>query len=103
MDRDGLTEREIACILSSRWVPKVRKYVVKLAFRDERAEEVWMSERQLSQIENLFGRTPHGHSSSRLRVAGYWNDRGYYAYSRLIREPFQQPIQYRLDDLKEDI
>lgn len=96
-----MDEREIACILSDRWIPKVCKYIVKLGFRDERSKEVWMTEKQLCQIENLFAKTPHGFSSSRLKVIGIWNDRGYYAYARLERKSFIIPIQYNLNDLED--
>lgn len=98
-----MTEIEIGCILSTRWVPKVGKHVVKLGYRGERAETVWMTEKQLIQIESLFARTPHGHSSDRCRVIGVWNDRGYYAYSRLEKISFIQPEQHDLSDLKEEI
>ena len=96
-----MTERDISCILSARWIPKVRKYVVKLGFRDERAEEVWMSEKQLAQIEAHFARTPKGYSSDRRRVIGCWNDRGYYAYAIFEQVSFIPPEQYDLNDLED--
>lgn len=97
-----MTEQPIACILSSRWVPKVGKHIVKLGFTGERAKDVWMTDKQLAQIEALFTRTPHGHSSDRLEVVGVWNDKGYYAYARLVRADFIPPVQYSLKDLKEE-
>lgn len=97
-----MTEREIGTILDWSYVPRFGRYVVKLGFRGEKAEEVWMSPLQLQQLQRVFDATPHGHSSDRLSVVGVWNERGYYAYARLERQTFQPPIQYRLNDLKDD-
>jgi hypothetical protein len=92
-------ERTISTILSTRWVPKARKHIVKLAFPGERAEEVWMTEKQLDQLERCFLRTPHGHSTQHATVTGIWNGRGYYAYARLDRREFIPPEQCDLSDL----
>ena len=97
-----MSERTIACILSDRWVGKVGKYVVKLGFRDEKAEEVWMTERQLTQLEQLFEKTPHRHSTDRIHVIGIWNERGYYTYARLEKISFIEPVQYNLKDLEDE-
>lgn len=96
-----MTEREIATVLESRFVAKVGKYLVKLAFPEEKAEEAWMSARQLAILDRCFLATPHGHSTERIKVIGYWNDNGYYAYSRVEKTPFIEPMQYDLSDLKE--
>ena len=97
-----MTEWEISCILSSRWVPKVGKNLVKLGFIGERAKEVWMTEKQLTHLEALFARTAHGHSSSRMQVIGVFDDRGYYAWCKMEKQPFIAPIQYSLKDLKDE-
>ena len=94
-------ERDISCILSYKWVKKVGKYVVKLGFHGSKAEEVWMTEKQLSQIEALFVLTPHQFSTARRQVIGIWNDKGYYAYSRLEKKSFILPEEHNLDDLKD--
>ena len=96
-----MTECPIACILSSKWVPKVGKHIVQLGFDGEHARKVWMTEKQLSQLEAQFARTPRGHSTARAQVVGIWNDRGYYAYAKLEQTRFIPPIQYRLDDLED--
>lgn len=98
-----MTDQTIAYIVSTKWVPKIGKYIVKLGYQGEKAETVWMTERQLCQIESLFARTQHGHSCDRCRVIGVWNDRGYYAYARLEKTDFIAPVQYDLSDLREDV
>lgn len=97
-----MIERDIACILSSKWAPKVCRHIVRLGFANEKAEEVWMTERQLSQLEAVFARTPKDHSSARLQVVGVWNDRGYYAYAKLEKTAFIPPPQYSLKDLEDE-
>lgn len=96
-----MIERVIACVLADKWIPRVGKYVVKLGFDGEKAEEVWMTEKQLANLEANFASTPHGHSTDRCKVIGLWNDRGYYAYSRLEKVVFIEPPQYNLNDLKD--
>lgn len=96
-----MSERDIARIISSRWVPRIGKHVVKLGFVDERAEDVWMTDRQLAQLEMVFDRTPRRHSTARAQVVGIWDDRGYYAYARLDRQDFIPPVRYRLKDLED--
>lgn len=92
---------DIACILDSKWIPRAGKYRVKLGFAGSKAETVWMTERQLSQIERLFERTPHGYSTQRCQVVGIWNEKGYYAYARLEEQSFIEPPQYSLKDLED--
>lgn len=96
-------ERPIACVLDCRWIPKVRKYLVKLGFTGERAEEVWMTDRQVSLLDRDFSRTPNGHSTQRMTVIGRWDDGGRYMYSRFQRTEFVEPEQYNLSDLREDL
>lgn len=92
----------IASIISARWVPKVGKNIVKLGYDGGRAEDVWMTPKQMSQIERVFAQTPHGHSTQRAQVVGVWNERGYYAYAKLDKMDFIPPDQYDLSDLRED-
>lgn len=94
-------EKEIADVLSSEWIAKVGKYKVRLAFESEKSETVWMSERQLLGILRCFEQTPHDHSTRHTTVIGVWNERGYYAYSKVERQQFIPPVQYRLDDLED--
>jgi len=96
-----VTERVIGCILSDRFVSKVGKYRVKLGFRDEKAEEVWMSEKQLIHLETLFNQTAHGHSTDRMQIIGVWDERGYYTWSRMEKRSFIEPEQYNLRDLED--
>ena len=51
-----MKEIPIARIIESKWVGKVGKYIVKLGFVDERAKSVWMTQRQLDQLESQFAR-----------------------------------------------
>lgn len=95
-------ESDIECILDSRWVPKAGKYVVRLGFNGERAKDVWMTEKQLTQLEGVFRQTPHGYSTQRAQVIGIWNERGYYAYARIENTSFIPPDQYNLKDLEDD-
>ena len=97
-----MTEDVITCILGSEWVPKVGKHVVRLSVDGSKARKVWMTEKQLCQLERCFSRTPHGHSSQRLAVVGIWNDRGYYAYAKVEAQSFIEPPQYDLKDLREE-
>lgn len=94
-----MTEREIDHIDAVRYVDKIGKYRVKLAFRDAHAKEVWMTERQLAQIERAFEITPKGYSTRRAWVTGVWNDKGYYAYAKAEKEPFIPPEEQDLRDL----
>lgn len=94
-----MTEYEIDHIEAARYVAKIGKYRVKLAFREEHAKEVWMTECQLSQIERAFEATPKGYSTQRVWVTGVWNDNGYYAYARVEKEPFIPPEEQDLRDL----
>ena len=98
----GFYKRVIATVLAYRWVEKVGKYRVKLGFVDEKSEEVWMTECQLDMLEHAFEGTPNGWSTDRRSVVGYWNERGYYAYSRLVKQNFIQPTQYDLSDLNDE-
>lgn len=97
-----MLDREIACIIDSRYVPKVGKYIVKLGFVGEKAKDVWMTGKQYYQLERLFAGTQNGHSTQRLGVIGVWNDKGYYAWSRLEKTTFIEPEQYPLNDLRDD-
>jgi hypothetical protein len=95
-------ETPIARIIEYKWVNKVGKYIVKLGFIDERAKSVWMTRRQLAQLEAQFSRTPKGHSTQRCEVVGLWHDSGRYGYARLDRRDFIPPDQYNLADLRDD-
>lgn len=97
-----MIESEIESILGYTWVPKAGKYIVRLGHKGEPAEKAWMTEKQLGQLEAVFAKTPRGHSSSRLQVVGVYNDRGYYMYSRLEKQPFTEPVQYDLKDLVDE-
>ena len=99
-----MTERVIATILSARFVGKAGKYIVRLAFPDEKAEDVWMTARQASALEALLEQTPKGWSTRRRTVIGVWDDRGFYAYSRLVRDDSPHfPPDYNLTDLEDDL
>lgn len=96
-----MAEWEIARIIASRYVAKVGKYVVKLGYTGRRATEVWMTEKQLTQLEACFARTPHDHSTERMQVLGIWDERGYYRYARVEETRFVEPPQYNLKDLED--
>ena len=97
------TEREIATILSSRYVAKAGRYRVRLAFRGDKAEEFWMSPKQLFQLEACFSNTPKGYSRSTGRVIGIWDGKGYYRYSRFEKPErvFYPPPAQDLSDLED--
>ena len=96
----GESEREIGSVISSRYVSKVGKYVVKLGYRGERSEDVWMTERQLTQLEEQFIWTPNGHSTDRVSVVGVWRGM-FYAYAKLVKRTFIEPEQQDLEDLND--
>lgn len=99
-----MTDRVITNIISSRYVPKIGRHIVELGIQDEEKEKAWLTERQLVNLELCFERTPKGYSSKKVRVIGYWNEKGYYAYSKVETGPeFNMPPQYNLDDLKEEM
>ncbi len=100
-----MIEREIATILGSRFVEKVGKHRVRLAFRDDRAEEFWMTERQLVQLEGCFDRTPKGYSRESGRVVGIWDEKDYYRYAIFDRPEriFYPPPAQDLSDLEDDL
>ena len=97
-----MTERIISTVLNCKYVGKVGKYVVKLAFPDEKAKEYWMSEKQLDRLLALFNRTPKGHSTGKIQIIGSFDDRGYYAYARHYIPPWEPPPDYDLEDLRDD-
>lgn len=94
-----LVEREIATVLCSRFVGKVGKYVVKLAFPGAKAKEYWMSRKQLLSLLELFGKTPNGYSCVKCRVIGHFTQEGYYAFCSIKKHHFEPPVQHDLSDL----
>lgn len=95
-------EMDVACILDEKYIPKVGKYIVRLGFVSEKAQDVWMTCRQRDQITSLFAGTKKGYSTNRLRVIGVWRSKGCYAYARIERTTFIAPEQLPLDDLRDD-
>lgn len=95
-------ERRISTILSARFIGKVGKYIVKLAFPDEKAKEYWLSEKQLDSLDRALSQTPHGYSTDKVQIMGVFNEKGYYQCCRVVRAPWQPPRQYDLSDLEDD-
>lgn len=98
---EQLTERTISTVGSVRYILKNNRYVVQLCFPDERAKKYWLTERQLAALENAFSQTPHGYSTAKVWVTGFFDARGYYRYCRVDRKRFEPPEQYDLSDLEE--
>ena len=101
-----MTERVITNIISPvNMFPKIGKgTLLSWGIQDEEKEKAWLTERQLVNLELCFERTPKGYSSKKVRVIGHWNEKGYYAYSKVETGPeFNMPPQYNLDDLKEEM
>lgn len=82
------------------------KYVVKLAFFDEKSKEYWLTPRQYFQLLENFERTPKEYSTKKEMVVGFFNQKGYFAFSRFeYRKPkheFEEPYQYDLTHLVEE-
>lgn len=101
-----MTEREreeaIVTIRQYRYVPKVGKYIAKLAFADDPDEEYWMTEKQMDHLLDAFDATPKGYSTKKVQVIGhFYGDR--YGWCRVYRAPWQPPTQYDLSDLEDDL
>jgi hypothetical protein len=98
-----MIDHVITHIISSKFISNVGKYVVELGIRGEKKRKEWLTEKQMINLEICFDRTRNGRSDKEARVIGYWNDKGYYAYSRVeFGREFKVPPQYNLDDLKEE-
>lgn len=102
-----MVERDISTILDARFVPKVGKYIVKLAFPDQKAKSYWMTRKQYFRLEDWFSITPKGYSDKHTTVIGVFSDEDYYMYSKaerraVVRE-FIPPRQQDLSDLEDDL
>lgn len=96
----------IAHIVDSRYISNVDKYLVKLAFFDEKSKEYWLTPRQYFQLLENFDRTPKEYSTKKYSVVGYFNKKGYFVFSRFEyrkeQREFEEPHQYDLSNLQED-
>lgn len=103
---EQFTQKVIAHIVNGRYVWSVDKYIVKLAFFDEKAKEYLLTPRQYFQLLDNFERTPKEYSTKRHVVVGYFNQKGYFAFSlykyRILNSEFKEPYQYDLSDLYEE-
>lgn len=96
-----MTEKIVGTVLGYRYVPKVGKYIVKVSFVDEKAKELWMSERQLDSLLIALDKTPKGYSTGKVSVIAVFNDKGYYAYCKVEVAPWEPPPQYDLSCLED--
>lgn len=98
-------EKRIFNIISRRYVPKVNKYVVELGFHREAKQTVWLTERQLEVLLYCFEQTKKGYFDKNKSVIGVWNEKGYFAYAKVIEhiqpKQFKEPRQHDLSDLQE--
>lgn len=92
-------EYRVDHIISTRFVPKVGKHIVRLV-QEDGTKMVWMTERQLAQMEACFLKTPKGYSTKRKYVTAFYRN-GYYAFSRFTFVRFDEPPQYNLSDLED--
>lgn len=96
-----MTEREISHVIGYHEAGKTGKYVVKLAFPDEKAQEYWMTPKQLDNLLWAFEKTPKGYSTAKIKIIGVFNERGYYAWCKTEYTPWEPPIQYDLSFLED--
>lgn len=98
-------EKTIFGIISHRYIRKYDKYRVELAFINEPKKTVWLTHNQFANMTFCFDMTRKGYSDKHVSVIGVWNDKGYYAYTKVIKHPqyksFKQPYQYDLSNLEE--
>lgn len=83
----------------------VDKYVVDIGIYNEPKQTVWLTEKQMINMDNCFNETKNGFSNKDVSVYGHWNDRGYYTYTSVKhhKQPkvFKEPTQYDVSDLWE--
>lgn len=93
-------------IIDINYVKKVEKYVVNIAICDEPKQKVWLTEKQMINLNNCFDETKSGYSDRNVSVYGHWNDNGYYAYTSVLHHEqpkrFKEPAQRDVSDLWED-
>jgi hypothetical protein len=91
-------------IISARYIPKVNKYIVVVM--GELKHKLWLTEKQMINLQNCFDETPKGYSNKYISVCGHWNSKGYYMYSTVEKRNkenlFNPPSEYNLNDLRDD-
>lgn len=100
-----MEKKRLNNIISIKYIKKVGKYVVELAICNEPKEVVWLSEKQMINLNNCFDETKNGFSNKDVSVFGHWNEKGYYAYTSVLhhKQPkrFKEPAQRDTSDLWE--
>jgi hypothetical protein len=92
-------------IISRKYVAKVNKHIVEIGIKDEPKATIWLTEKQMSNLLLCFEQVPKGYSTKDVSVIGFWNEKGYYAYSKVIHHKkeryFKEPVQQDVSDLWE--
>lgn len=100
-----MEKKVITHIMSQKYVDKVDKYVVELSLYGAPKETVWLTEKQMINLERCFSQTMNGYSTKAATVTGHWNGRGYYAYATVGKQKtvveFEEPEQQDVSDLWE--
>lgn len=103
-EKEVYEEKVIHTIISSKYIKKVNKYVVELAIIDEKKQTVWLTEKQMINLEICFDSVGE-YSNKSSSVVSFWNKNGYYAFSKVVRHykkhVFIEPKQHDLSDLLE--
>ncbi|WP_142415386.1 hypothetical protein [Hathewaya massiliensis] len=93
-------------IISKQHVTKLNKYVVEIGMDGEPKERLWLTEKQMINLNSCFEETPKGYSNGDISVIGVFNDNGYYAYAKVVKHKkpkyFNVPKEHDLSDLMED-
>lgn len=101
-----MEKKRLNNIINIRYVQKVNKYIVDLAISNENKQTVWLTEKQMINLNKCFSETKKGYSDRDISVYGHWNNKGYYAFTSLLHhkqaKQFKAPVQPDVSDLWED-
>ncbi|WP_019779147.1 hypothetical protein [Streptococcus sobrinus] len=88
------TRKRLTNVISKKYITKFDKYVVELGIYDEPKVTVWLTEKQVDNLDYCFDQTKLGYSDKNISVYGIWSEKGYFAYSEVVRH--EQSKQFRL-------
>lgn len=100
-----MKEMLLTNIISKRYIEKVNKYVVEIGIKDKQKKSIWLTEKQMINLQNCFDQTPKGYSDKNISIIGVWNEKNYFAFSRIERHEkcrvFNTPVEQNVEDLWE--
>lgn len=95
-------KRALSNIISADYVSKFNKYVVRLGVCGESSLTVWLTERQMDELEYAFSKTKKGYSDKRTEIFGVWRGK-YYSHTEVCHyvKTFRFPVERDLSDLED--